>query len=101
MSSLPDTSLKQFIYNSEIHTISDTCSICLNNYTDGDNVWTLDCSHTYHTDCITKWAKNHMICPMCRTQICMMIPKTDNTYDFVVFAHNHNIILTHGGYRYM
>jgi len=46
-----------------------TCSICLEDYIDGVNVVDLPCSHLFHQECITTWAKNHPECPLCRSAI--------------------------------
>jgi len=31
------------------------CAICLEAYTDGDEILTLACSHCFHSDCVSKW----------------------------------------------
>lgn len=42
-----------------------TCSICLCEYENNDQVVRLSCSHLYHYDCISSWTKNHVRCPLC------------------------------------
>lgn len=48
---------------------SKECCICYENYT---CEVTLDCNHTLHMDCLTKWwakyPQNGMICPLCRVK---------------------------------
>ena len=40
--------------------------ICLEEYTPNDWVKMLPCQHKFHEDCILRWFKDHVICPMCR-----------------------------------
>lgn len=53
------------------------CSICLESYTDGDEIVTLACSHCFHSNCANKWfyqdclndatkSCNGFRCPQCR-----------------------------------
>jgi hypothetical protein len=46
-----------------------SCSICLGEYTDTDEVMKLPCSHFFHSPCITEWACVSQLCPICRTNI--------------------------------
>jgi hypothetical protein len=40
------------------------CSICLENYIEGDNLLILDCDHRYHSQCFEKWIINQ--CSVCK-----------------------------------
>lgn len=43
------------------------CSICLESLTDAKEIITLrKCSHAYCVDCLTRWAKNKRLCPVCK-----------------------------------
>jgi hypothetical protein len=54
------------------------CSICLDVYSDGDELFTLGCSHCFHNDCMSKWFQQVCMdrntlaascnCPECRTE---------------------------------
>lgn len=48
---------------------ADCCPICFCEYTVGQHVITLVCSHYYHQECIVKWLKRDATCPMCKTQL--------------------------------
>ena len=39
-----------------------TCSICLEEYNDDDNILLISCGHIFHEICFTKWNKG---CPIC------------------------------------
>ncbi|KAF5181885.1 hypothetical protein FRX31_028528 [Thalictrum thalictroides] len=43
-----------------------TCSICLEDMKEGDEVRTLCCDHTFHSKCIWKWVEKQATCPLCR-----------------------------------
>ena len=40
------------------------CSICLNNITTGQNVTSLSCEHTFHSQCIQRWFRRNATCPV-------------------------------------
>uniref|UniRef100_A0A7R9Z5C7 RING-type domain-containing protein n=1 Tax=Pseudictyota dubia TaxID=2749911 RepID=A0A7R9Z5C7_9STRA len=45
------------------------CTICLEDYVEGDIVCTSsnpDCAHIFHADCMTDWLMGHEDCPNCR-----------------------------------
>ncbi len=44
------------------------CSICLDDL-DAEQSYTLNCTHTYHRDCITKWLHTTPNCPLCRSPV--------------------------------
>ena len=45
------------------------CTICLENYKDGDDFIALPCIHIFHSDCIKTWLKNQTTCPICKNEI--------------------------------
>ncbi|GAX24565.1 hypothetical protein FisN_4Hh084 [Fistulifera solaris] len=55
--------LKTKKYN---HADSITCSICLQDFQQGDRIGDLPCQHPFHVDCLKEWIqlKNH--CPLCK-----------------------------------
>lgn len=49
------------------------CSICVEQYEEGEQVATLCCGHTYHPACIHNWlTTGKATCPMCGAQQCCM-----------------------------
>ena len=69
---------KEILDNMEISKIKDVekldndkkkCTICLENYVNGDNTIALPCIHIFHADCIKTWLKNKTTCPMCKYEI--------------------------------
>ncbi|GAV72924.1 zf-RING_2 domain-containing protein [Cephalotus follicularis] len=53
------------------------CSICLQDFQDGDSARELpSCEHFFHSDCIETWLTQNGSCPVCRTYIC------DDNYEF-------------------
>jgi hypothetical protein len=45
------------------------CSICIENFEDGDIIRTTICSHSFHQKCSDKWFEFKMTCPNCRKMI--------------------------------
>ena len=45
---------------------SHVCSICLLDIEQGEEVLTLDCSHSFHISCCSTWLHTHATCPNCR-----------------------------------
>uniref|UniRef100_A0A7S3YIF7 RING-type domain-containing protein n=2 Tax=Lotharella globosa TaxID=91324 RepID=A0A7S3YIF7_9EUKA len=63
--------------------INDTCVICLEEFTHGQQVKVLPCKHGFHGDCIDPWlAERSDQCPICKQsvlispdrRICLCIP---------------------------
>ena len=46
------------------------CSICLEDFKEGDDVSPLPCDnrHYFHTKCIKDWAHSHLYCPLCNEE---------------------------------
>jgi hypothetical protein len=46
-----------------------TCSICLIDYEENDELRILDCSHDFHKWCIDDWLQMKADCPLCRATV--------------------------------
>ncbi|AED91576.1 unnamed protein product [Arabidopsis thaliana] len=68
-------SLKQSIYQETDETGSISlykdddikCSICQEEYVDGDELGTIPCQHMYHVSCVQQWLRMKNWCPICKT----------------------------------
>ena len=57
---------KKITNNDNLIKENKSCSICLNNYKINEYTRTLKCNHTFHKECIDKWAVKNRTCPLCR-----------------------------------
>jgi len=70
-----DDDIIQTLPISKIHDINKLaedkkrCSICLENYKNGDDSIILPCIHIFHSECIKKWMKKNGTCPICKFKI--------------------------------
>ncbi|XP_075484277.1 putative E3 ubiquitin-protein ligase RHG1A isoform X2 [Primulina tabacum] len=46
---------------------TDPCSICREEYDEGEDIGTLDCGHDFHQECIKQWLMHKNLCPICKT----------------------------------
>ncbi|QCD83271.1 E3 ubiquitin-protein ligase [Vigna unguiculata] len=47
-------------------TVLEPCSICQEEFGDGENVGSVDCGHEFHSACIKQWLMQKNICPICK-----------------------------------
>ncbi|KAJ7079369.1 hypothetical protein C8R43DRAFT_910164, partial [Mycena crocata] len=46
------------------------CLICLDDYTEEDDIRVLSCRHAFHMDCVDRWLETgRNNCPACRTKV--------------------------------
>ena len=57
-------SLETGVYTSKDPSIS--CGVCLSDIEEGENFTKTKCSHLFHKECIEKWLKMNVKCPVCR-----------------------------------
>ena len=69
---------KNFLDSLEINKIKDVnkldddkkkCTICLEDYANGDESIILPCIHLFHANCIKTWMENNNTCPLCNNEI--------------------------------
>eukprot|EP00871_Galdieria_phlegrea_P001988 jgi/Galph1/2790/GphlegSOOS_G1460.1 len=47
----------------------DVCAICLDSFSEGENVNELPCNHLFHRACIWKWLESSPLCPICKQNV--------------------------------
>ncbi|KAK8951951.1 hypothetical protein KSP39_PZI003747 [Platanthera zijinensis] len=45
----------------------EPCCICQEDYSEGEDIGTLNCRHDFHTACIKQWLMIKNLCPICKT----------------------------------
>lgn len=58
---------KYFLTIREDQADQEPCSVCQEEYKEGDDLGTLDCGHDFHTECVKQWLAQKNICPICKT----------------------------------
>ena len=48
---------------------NNSCSVCLDKYSNDRLVCQLTCGHVFHIDCISQWFQRSFTCPLCRMSI--------------------------------
>ena len=43
-----------------------SCSVCFEDFSEGEQARLLECGHCFHTGCIVPWLELHGTCPVCR-----------------------------------
>ncbi|XP_073118589.1 probable E3 ubiquitin-protein ligase RHG1A isoform X2 [Henckelia pumila] len=46
---------------------TEPCSICREEYNEGEGIGTLECGHDFHQECIKQWLMQKNLCPICKT----------------------------------
>ncbi|KAK9667614.1 hypothetical protein K7432_017599 [Basidiobolus ranarum] len=54
------------------------CSVCLEEYNDGELVRKLRCNHHFHQHCLDEWLLINKYCPLCKANAC---PTTDDNQE--------------------
>lgn len=48
---------------------NEVCSICLEKFTQNEEISLLTCKHQFHKQCVEKWFKKDTSCPICRQSV--------------------------------
>eukprot|EP00736_Rhodelphis_marinus_P000507 Rmarinus@m.23079 len=49
--------------------VEDTCCICLEDFSEGDDIKRLPCDHYFHLSCIDTWTAARTECPLCKRDV--------------------------------
>ena len=52
------------------------CTICFEDFAEGDEMRILLCFHRYHDKCIQNWFKNKITCPICKANMDDLVKKS-------------------------
>eukprot|EP00959_Pyramimonas_sp_CCMP1952_P471316 9498216-Pyramimonas_sp.AAC.1 len=55
-------------------------SICLCDYEAKQELCKLPCMHEFHNQCITKWFKQHRVCPLCKLDVAKALSENAHAY---------------------
>lgn len=56
--------------NNIVNYKDEMCNICIDNYSNGNDIIYLPCEHYFHESCIKKWLCNEKVtCPTCRKDV--------------------------------
>ncbi|XP_010526271.1 PREDICTED: E3 ubiquitin-protein ligase RLIM-like [Tarenaya hassleriana] len=61
-----ERSIYQITVSDNVSKDDAKCSICQEEYTEGDEVGRLHCKHRYHVGCVQEWLRLKNWCPICR-----------------------------------
>lgn len=62
--------LFQIDYSKNDCAKNSICSICTEDFTEGDEVVFCSCKHCYHNHCLKEWLRLKNSCPLCKLNIC-------------------------------
>lgn len=68
------------------------CSICLLQFTTGDEVGDLQCKHFFHTACVDSWLVGEPSCPLCRTECRPEPPSSSSRGNTSVLARGVRVL---------
>ncbi|CAG4955671.1 unnamed protein product [Parnassius apollo] len=54
-----------------------SCSVCWENFLEGESISRLECEHVFHSACIRPWLQLHATCPICRRSLLPDAPAAD------------------------
>ncbi|MCD7461043.1 RING finger protein 24 [Datura stramonium] len=54
----------------------ECCCICLDEYSEGEEIAKIDCGHLYHVGCIREWINRKDTCPICKRRV--SVPSVDS-----------------------
>ncbi|KAJ8559695.1 hypothetical protein K7X08_003753 [Anisodus acutangulus] len=83
------TSAAAFVEGGIQDACDDSCSICLEEFSDSDPSTVTGCKHEFHLQCILEWCQRSSQCPMCWQPLSLKDPNSQELLDAV--EHERNI----------
>ncbi|XP_022746879.1 E3 ubiquitin-protein ligase RHF2A-like isoform X2 [Durio zibethinus] len=77
------TSAAAFVEGGIQDACDDTCSICLEEFSDSDPSTVTNCKHEFHLQCILEWSQRSSQCPMCWQAISLKDPASQELLEAV------------------
>ena len=66
--------VKDVVVDANMCCSQPSCPICSEDYTVGELLIQLPCTHAYHRKCVTGWLETKKTCPVCRFNVSDKIP---------------------------
>ena len=66
-------------FDHKIYAKNSVCTICLEDFSEGEEVVLCPCKHCYHQHCIKDWLRMKNSCPMCKLTIRRSFLATEST----------------------
>ncbi|XP_075491702.1 E3 ubiquitin-protein ligase RHF2A-like isoform X2 [Primulina tabacum] len=82
------TSAAAFVEGGIQEACDDACSICLEDFSDGNPSTVTSCKHEFHLQCILEWCQRSSQCPMCWQPISLKDPGSQELLDAVEHERN-------------
>jgi len=74
-----DASKVRKIWNRNMQTKFENCSICMSDYSPGDIISvTCNNNHCFHYECLNTWCKREPKCPLCKQELPYKILEDEN-----------------------
>ncbi|XP_047337413.1 E3 ubiquitin-protein ligase RHF2A-like [Impatiens glandulifera] len=85
------TSAAAFVEGGIQEACEDTCSICLETFSDSDPSSVTNCKHEFHLQCILEWGQRSSNCPMCWQPISLKNPSSQELLEAVEQERNFRL----------
>ena len=77
------SSAAAFVEGGIQESCDDSCSICLEGFSDSDPSTVTSCKHDFHLQCILEWCQRSSNCPMCWQNISLKDPLSQELFEAV------------------